>query len=125
MTKQEPQSGRSTPRNVRIDEDNEALSVTWYDDHESVYPFPFLRGACPCAVCRGTEKDAPLTEVVPRPGIFLLMYADQGNYALRFLWSDGHDTGIYLHDALRTMCQCAECLSRPGAMRSLSPNSPN
>jgi DUF971 family protein len=32
-----------------------------------------------------------------------------GRYALQFLWSDGHDTGIYPYDYLRGLCPCEEC----------------
>jgi len=33
-----------------------------------------------------------------------------GNYALRFTWGDGHNTGIYSFDLLRSLCPCRECL---------------
>jgi hypothetical protein len=32
-----------------------------------------------------------------------------GNYALSIDFSDGHATGIYSYDFLRSMCPCAEC----------------
>ena len=32
-----------------------------------------------------------------------------GRYALRFDWSDGHETGIYPWDLLRRLCPCGEC----------------
>jgi DUF971 family protein len=33
-----------------------------------------------------------------------------GRYALQFLWSDGHDTGIYPYEMLRKICLCDECV---------------
>jgi DUF971 family protein len=36
---------------------------------------------------------------------------DIGNYAIQFLWSDTHYTGIYTHDFLRSVCSCMQCLS--------------
>jgi DUF971 family protein len=33
-----------------------------------------------------------------------------GSYALQFVWSDGHHTGIYTWEALRQACPCPECL---------------
>jgi DUF971 family protein len=42
-----------------------------------------------------------------------------GNYALRFRWSDGHDTGIYTFDFLRRLCPCAEC--EPGGLKEPPP----
>jgi len=32
-----------------------------------------------------------------------------GKYALKFKWSDGHESGIYSWEYLRRMCQCAVC----------------
>ena len=32
-----------------------------------------------------------------------------GRYALRIIWDDGHDSGIYSWDRLRTMCPCEQC----------------
>jgi DUF971 family protein len=34
-----------------------------------------------------------------------------GNYAVRFIWDDGHDSGMYSWDRLRQMCPCDECRS--------------
>jgi DUF971 family protein len=33
-----------------------------------------------------------------------------GAYALRFVWSGGHDSGLYTFDSLRNkLCECDEC----------------
>jgi DUF971 family protein len=32
-----------------------------------------------------------------------------GNYAIQITFSDGHATGIYSYEQLRTMCPCADC----------------
>ena len=32
-----------------------------------------------------------------------------GNYAIQISFSDGHATGIYSYDYLRTQCPCTEC----------------
>jgi DUF971 family protein len=34
-----------------------------------------------------------------------------GRYALTFVWSDGHSTGIFPFDYLRQICPCDECRS--------------
>ena len=38
-------------------------------------------------------------------------YMTVGRYALQFLWSDSHDTGIFTFVLLRTLCQCDEHLA--------------
>jgi DUF971 family protein len=32
-----------------------------------------------------------------------------GQYAIQISFSDGHSTGIYSYDHLRSICPCAEC----------------
>jgi DUF971 family protein len=32
-----------------------------------------------------------------------------GQYAIQISFSDGHSTGIYSYDLLRSICPCAEC----------------
>ncbi|GAC1677392.1 MAG: hypothetical protein PVS2B2_13750 [Candidatus Acidiferrum sp.] len=32
-----------------------------------------------------------------------------GNYAIQITFNDGHATGIYSYDHLRTLCPCEEC----------------
>ena len=32
-----------------------------------------------------------------------------GNYAIEFLWSDAHYTGIYTYELLRKACTCIQC----------------
>jgi DUF971 family protein len=32
-----------------------------------------------------------------------------GNYAVQISFSDGHSTGIFSYDYLRTLCPCEEC----------------
>ena len=36
-------------------------------------------------------------------------YLMVGRYAVQFLWSDAHFTGIYPFDTLRKLCPCDEC----------------
>ena len=35
-----------------------------------------------------------------------------GKYALKFKWTDGHESGIYSWEYLRRVCQCAECKAK-------------
>jgi ATP-binding protein involved in chromosome partitioning len=32
-----------------------------------------------------------------------------GAYAVRIDWSDGHSTGIYTYEYLRSLCPCERC----------------
>ncbi len=82
------------------------VRITWDGSHVGEYSLDYLRGYCPCAMCQGhgaeikfiAVPDARLTEINP-----------VGNYAIQFAWNDGHNTGIYTFDYLRSLCPCAEC----------------
>ncbi len=34
-----------------------------------------------------------------------------GNYAVRIVWSDGHSSGIYSFEHLRSVCPCPQCVA--------------
>ncbi len=38
-----------------------------------------------------------------------------GRYAYKIVWNDGHETGIYTLEYLRSLCQCPECTVRSGS----------
>lgn len=96
------------PEKTEVREDG--LSIKWDDGHESFFPFRYLRGNCPCAVCVNeitkvrvvTEKDVP-------EDVRILDTDKIGNYAVTFLWSDNHYTGIYSFELLRKLCPCEKC----------------
>lgn len=89
------------------------LNIIWDDGHAGVSSFRTLRDNCPCAGCQGetvllkTFKPIPQPEL---PGKYKLTGAEQvGSYALKLSWADGHATGIYTWQKLRSLCECAEC----------------
>lgn len=94
---------------------DEVFRITWSDEHRSRYTWAILRARCPCATCAGEWGYRPprlRPEDLP-PGIRALNLSRVGAYALRFEWSDGHDTGIYTFTYLRhDLCECDECTVR-------------
>jgi DUF971 family protein len=127
---------RLTPRAIEQVGDRRVV-VTWGDGHESQYDASGLRAKCPCATC-GQEKGGaaaheplkiglgqplPLLPAKARPDVALRDIEAVGHYALRFTFSDGHETGIYSYEYLRGLCRCAECRAA-GAGGSTVPNAP-
>jgi len=87
-----------------------ALAVLWDDGHESFYPGPMLRKLCPCAECKeGTGGPLALVHGGEDPRHKILTFHPVGNYALGIAWGDGHKTGIYTFDYLRSICSCPAC----------------
>jgi DUF971 family protein len=82
-----------------IDEER-VVRILWDDDRVSDYPFDYLRGWCPCAVCQGHGGERRFVHV-EKPQ--LVSIGTVGNYALNPRWSDGHETGIYTFEYLRSL----------------------
>lgn len=103
------------PRSITADREANRLEILWADGHRSVYPLSNLRTVCPCVECKGGHEQmggppdrAALLRAPDRP--WKLVHAEMvGNYAIRFVWDDGHDSGIYSWDYLRGLCPCEEC----------------
>jgi len=97
------------------------VDITWADGHSSHYEFAYLRDECPCATCndeRG-KKEAfkslstgfASSPVLPmfKPKPRAQAATQVGNYAIQISFTDGHSTGIYSYEHLRSICPCAEC----------------
>jgi DUF971 family protein len=129
-----PIDARRKPAKVKVHVSSGAgVDITWADDHSSHYDFAYLRQECPCAMCnderqkkaQGQEKDAQLKKENPSLAVapptsspLLPMFKPKltaaaahavGNYALRIDFNDGHATGIFSFDYLRTICPCQDC----------------
>jgi DUF971 family protein len=101
-------SAAAPPRPVRVSPfPNHELGVVWSDGHESYYPGFALRCACACAKCvdEVTGRKLLREERVPRD-VRVVEVHFVGNYGVSFVWSDGHDTGIYEFQRLRSLCPC-------------------
>ena len=109
------------PKSVKVNVTTGAgMDIEWKDGHKSHYGFPFLRDACPCALCdeeRTKSKRKPGEPPKPAPGALPMFKAAAkpdnvegvGKYAIRFQWNDGHELGIYSWQFLRDVCPCGEC----------------
>lgn len=109
------------PVKVRVHKsEGTGLEIDWKDGHRSAWTFAWLRDACPCATCDAEREQSGRAPGQPAPKETTLLPLYQaparpesvtpvGNYALSFVWNDGHKTGIYSWDYLRRHCQCKEC----------------
>jgi DUF971 family protein len=95
------------PKHLDLKKDK-GLTVHWEDGTVSFFPVTYLRRLSPSADARLLREEMarnPLT-VLPistSTGEPLTATGAQlvGNYAVRIVFSDGHDTGIYSWDYLR------------------------
>lgn len=93
------------PREIMQDGDA-ALRITWADEHVCSYTAAALRRACPCAQCvnEWTGQRVLRAEAVS-DDLIIANLAIVGRYALNFVWSDRHETGIYSFRYLRELCE--------------------
>lgn len=101
--------GPNYPTEVNYIKAEGIVRITWDDAHVSDYRQEYLRGYCPCALCQGHGAQRSF---IPVPDAKLEEIRGVGNYALEFRWQDGHSTGIYTFDYLRSLCPCSICKGR-------------
>jgi len=89
-----------------IEESDRELSVRWSDEVETNYTAASLRRVCPCASCvnEWTGEKILRDESIPDDLTFL-QTSIVGRYALSFVFSDKHDTGIYTFVYLRKLAE--------------------
>ena len=100
---------KNRPVNVTADREQRILTINWNDGRESRYRFAGLRAVCPCVQCQGghTNMGRPADKLLLEKSINdelnLVSITPVGSYAVQFVWTDGHDSGIftwdYLHEA--------------------------
>ena len=89
------------PKDVVFGDD---LTIEWRDGEVSHYPNFGLRDVCPCAGCIDELSGAKVLDSKSIPADVHIRKAEYvGRYALRFDWSDGHNTGIYTFVFLREL----------------------
>lgn len=91
------------PQEIRINRARDTLTLV-YSDTQYFFSAEFLRVMSPSAEVRGHgvgqevlqtgKRDVRITDLIP-----------VGNYALKIIFSDGHDSGIYDWDYLDEMGQ--------------------
>ena len=103
---------------------SKGIKIDWKDGHHSDYSLGWLRDECPCAHCTGSHGTEPARtnySAAPpaaspfqmfKPSLKMLAVEPVGTYAIRISWSDGHSSGIYSWDHLRSVCPCVECRAK-------------
>jgi DUF971 family protein len=102
------------PKNIEVSLSS-GVRIDWKDGHRSEYKLDYLRDHCPCASCRNAptkSQDAGTPFPMFKRALRMNGVEPVGRYALRFLWNDGHTTGIYSFEHLREICPCDECRSK-------------
>jgi DUF971 family protein len=120
-----PTDQRRKPASVKIHVSSGAgVDIGWADGHASHFDFVYLRDHCPCATCNdervkkdsmaesspGFASSPALPMFKPKPKAQSAQAV--GQYAIQISFTDGHSTGIYSYDLLRSICPCSECAAK-------------
>ncbi len=98
------------PESIQLNTGN--IVIHWKDGHRSVYSSRLLRSRCPCAQC--VDEWTGAARLDPQslsPDVTAVDSMPVGNYAVQFLWSDAHYTGLYTYQFLRNSCPCEVCVA--------------
>jgi DUF971 family protein len=85
------------------------LQIVWRDSQIREYAVRELRDNCPCATClekRSADKPAeilPILRVEETEPLRIAKMEPLGHYAYSIVFSDGHDTGLFTLELLRSL----------------------
>lgn len=85
------------PTDIKLQKASKTLSLTYPDGQTYVLSAEYLRVHSPSAEVRGHGKPILQTGKID---VGLTGLAAVGNYALKLVFDDGHDTGLYSWDYL-------------------------
>ena len=82
------------PTEIRLSADKRVLHVTFADGTAHALAAEYLRVTSPSAEVQGHSPSE--RKLVPgKRGVTILRVEPVGNYAVRLVFDDGHDTGLY------------------------------
>ena len=90
------------PTELRLDKDKRVLTVAFEDGRSFALPAEFLRVLSPSAEVQG-HSEAQRVTVAGKKNVGILRLEPVGNYAVRVVFDDGHDTGLFVWAYLREL----------------------
>lgn len=107
MTGLTPNSPR--PTDIRLHQGSRLLEISFDDGNSAMLSCEFLRVYSPSAEVRG---HGPGQEVLQtgKENVNITGIEPVGNYAVKLIFSDGHDTGLYSWDYLYDLAKNYEAL---------------
>lgn len=96
-----------TPTELRLSKDKRQLTVAFANSHRFELSAELLRVESPSAEVQG--HDPSQKKIIPgKRNVEIIKIEPVGNYAVRIVFDDMHDTGIYSWDVLNRLGSQAE-----------------
>lgn len=92
----------TAPTELRVSKDRRLLTVTYPGHHPFELPAELLRVLSPSAEVQGHSPEQRVT-VPGKRDVAISRIEPTGNYAVRIIFDDGHDTGIFTWDYLHQL----------------------
>jgi DUF971 family protein len=90
------------PTELRLRTRSRVLEVSFGPAERYVLPFEYLRVHSPSAEVQGHGAGEPVL-VVGKENVLIRAVEPVGQYAVRLVFDDGHDTGLYTWKYLRAL----------------------
>ena len=90
------------PTELRLDKDRRVFTVSFDDGQSFALPAELLRVLSPSAEVQG-HSEAQRVTVAGKKAVGIVRLEPVGNYAVRIVFDDGHDTGLYVWEYLREL----------------------
>ncbi|MDD5299397.1 MAG: DUF971 domain-containing protein [Gallionella sp.] len=87
------------PTEIKLHQQSRVLEITYGDDANYMLPYEFLRVYSPSAEVRGHGVGQGTLQV-GKKNVGVLEVLPVGNYAMKIVFDDGHDSGLYSWDYL-------------------------
>lgn len=91
------------PTEIKLHQKSRRIELAFDNGERCELSFEFLRVFTPSAEARGHAPGQETLQVGKRD-VDILAVEPVGNYAIKPVFSDGHDSGLYSWDMLYTLC---------------------
>lgn len=96
------------PTEIRLRRKSRLLVIGFDDGKSYELPFEYLRVFSPSAEVRGhggTDRGLPRILVIGKEDVDINKVEPVGNYAVRLVFDDGHDSGLYTWPVLHELAE--------------------
>lgn len=99
----------TTATEIILHQQSKVLELAFDDGVRYKLPFEFLRVCSPSAEVRGHGPGQETLQVGKR-NVLLVGIEPAGNYALKMIFNDGHDSGLYTWEYLHELGQFQDAM---------------
>ncbi len=92
------------PQEISLKKQSRCLRVSFENDEHYEYSFEYLRVHSPSAEVKGHGKDDAVLQI-GKEDVLIETIEPVGNYAIKIIFDDGHNTGLYTWSYLKELGQ--------------------